>query len=87
MNMRSLKYFFSEASKSLYRNRLLTLVTIANVAICILILGAAVLMTVNANNIIDNLESDVEIVAFIDKEMSDKDTDLLREKNRENRRS
>ncbi|MDD3893725.1 MAG: permease-like cell division protein FtsX [Syntrophomonadaceae bacterium] len=80
MNMRSLKYFFSEASKSLYRNRLLTLVTIANVAICILILGAAVLMTVNANNIIDNLESDVEIVAFIDKEMSDKDTDLLREK-------
>ena len=78
--MRNIKYFFSEAFKSLYRNRVLTFATIANVAICILILGAAVLLTANASNIIENLESDVEIVAFIDKEMSDKDTAVLKKK-------
>lgn len=80
MNMRNIKYFFSESYKSLYRNRVLSLATIANVAICILILGAAVLLTVNASSIISNLESDVEIVAFIDKELSAKETDLLQSK-------
>ncbi len=80
MNMRNIKYFFSEAYKSLYRNRVLSFATIANVAICILILGAAVLLTVNASSIINNLESDVEIVAFIDKELSAKETDLLQNK-------
>lgn len=80
MNMRNIKYFFSETYKSLYRNRLLTFATIANVAICILILGAAVLLILNASNIIADLESDVEIIAFIDKEMTQKDTDVLRDK-------
>lgn len=70
MNMLTIRYFLSEAFKSLYRNRLLTFATITNVAVCILILGAAVLLTINASNIIDNLESDVEVVAFIDKELS-----------------
>lgn len=78
MNIRTIKYFISEALKSLYRNRLLTFATIANVAICILILGAAVLLTLNASNIINNLESDVEIVAYIDKELSREEIDSLK---------
>ncbi|NLB52342.1 MAG: ABC transporter permease [Syntrophomonadaceae bacterium] len=80
MSLLTIKYFLSEAFKSLYRNRLLTFATIANVAICILILGAAVLLTLNASNIIDNLESDVEIVAFIDKDLADSDEDHLKNK-------
>ena len=78
MNIRTIKYFISEALKSLYRNRLLTFATIANVAICILILGAAVLLTLNASNIINNLESDVEIIAYIDKELSRQEINSLK---------
>ncbi len=78
MNIRTIKYFITEALKSLYRNRLLTFATIANVAICILILGAAVLLTLNASNIISNLESDVEIVAYIDKELSSEEINSLK---------
>jgi cell division transport system permease protein len=80
MNMRNLKYFFSEAFKSLYRNRVLTFATIANVAICILILGAAILLILNASSIIASLESDVEIIAYIDKDISSQETKALQEK-------
>ena len=80
MNTRNLKYFFSEAFKSLYRNRVLTFATIANVAICILILGAAILLILNASSIITSLESDVEIIAYIDKDISPRETKVLQEK-------
>ncbi|HZK44565.1 MAG TPA: permease-like cell division protein FtsX [Syntrophomonadaceae bacterium] len=65
--MRNIIHFFREAFSSLRRNKLLTLATITTVSICIMILGAAVLITMNASQFMDKLESDVEIVAYIDK--------------------
>lgn len=68
--MRNIIYFFREALRSLSRNRLLTLATVSTVCICVLILGVALLITVNAGNFMKHLESDVEIVAFIDKSLT-----------------
>ena len=65
-SLKNLGYFFGETIKSLRRNRLLSIATISTVAICILILGAAVLMTINAGNFMNRLESDLEIAVFID---------------------
>lgn len=70
MKLRNLVYFLREAFKSMSRNRLLSIATVSTVAICILILGIAVLITVNAGNFISQLESDVEIVAFLDDTLS-----------------
>jgi cell division transport system permease protein len=39
-------------------------------AICILILGVAVLITINADNFMSRLEADLEIVAFVDSSLS-----------------
>ncbi len=70
MNIKNLAYFFREAYTSLSRNRLLSIATVTTMAICILILGAAVLMTINADNFMNRLESDLEIVAFLDNSLS-----------------
>ena len=66
----SVIYFFREAFKSLSRNRLLSIATISTVAISILILGFAVLLTINASALMKYLESDVEIVAFLEKDLT-----------------
>jgi cell division transport system permease protein len=63
-------YFFREAFKSMSRNRILSIATISTVAICILILGMAALMIINAGTFMQRLESDVEIVAYLDNSLS-----------------
>jgi cell division transport system permease protein len=70
MNIKNFAYFFREAYTSLSRNRLLSIATVTTMAICILILGAAVLMTINADSFMTRLESDLEIVAFLDNSLS-----------------
>lgn len=66
MRPRNAAYYIREAFQSMSRNRLLSIATVSTVAICILILGMAVLMTINAGRFIDRLESDVQIVAYLD---------------------
>ncbi|MEQ8236949.1 MAG: permease-like cell division protein FtsX [Syntrophomonadaceae bacterium] len=66
MILKNLGYFLSEALTSMYRNRLLSFATVSTMAISILFLGVAVLMTLNAGSLMDKLESDIEIVAFLD---------------------
>lgn len=51
------------------RNHLLSFATISTVAICILILGVAILATLNASHLITRLESDLEIMSYLDKDL------------------
>ncbi|NMC26581.1 MAG: ABC transporter permease [Syntrophomonadaceae bacterium] len=66
MILKNLGYFLSEALTSMYRNRLLSFATVSTMAISVLFLGVAVLMTLNAGSLMDKLEADIEIVAFLD---------------------
>lgn len=68
MRFSNIIYFIKEALKSLKRNTLLTFATISTVSICILILGIAVLITMNASQFMNKLESDVEIIAYLEKD-------------------
>jgi len=79
MIVKNLGYFGREARLSLSRNSLLSFATVSTVAICIFILGVAVLMTINATYFMDRLESDLEIVVYVDKEFSEDDTAQLEE--------
>lgn len=76
MKWATIKYFFREARISLARNRLLSLATATTVSICIFILGMAILLYMNSGELTEKLESDVEIVAFLDEDLT------LRERNR-----
>lgn len=62
-------YFCREAFKSMARNHLLSFATISTVAICILILGMAILATLNASHLITRLESDLEIMSYLNKDL------------------
>jgi len=64
--IKNMRYFFSETVKSLRRNRLLSIATLSTVTICILILGMAVLLTINAGHFMNRLESDLEMMVFVE---------------------
>lgn len=66
MKIKNIGYFIREALTSLSRNRLLSIATVSTMAISIFFLGVAVLLTVNADRFMNRLESDIEIVAFLD---------------------
>lgn len=70
MKPKNAVYFLHEALTSLSRNRLLSIATVSTMAICILFLGAAVLMTINAGNFMNRLESDIQIVAYLDNSLN-----------------
>ncbi len=70
MKIKNLGYFLKEALTSLARNQLLSIATVSTMTICILFLGVAVLMTVNAGSFMNRLESDIEIVAYLDSSIS-----------------
>jgi|LSQX01.3.fsa_nt_gb cell division transport system permease protein len=76
MPLKNAAYFFREAFKSIARNHLLSIATISTIAICILILGMSVLLTMNTSTFLANLESDVEIMAYLEQEL---DQDSIQE--------
>ena len=71
MKLTSNGYFIREAFASMTRNRFLSLATICTIAVSIFILGTAFLLVINADNYMNQLESDIEMVAFVDKELSE----------------
>lgn len=71
MIIKNLGYFLREALTSLFRNRLLSIATVSTVTICILILGISILISMNTGSVMQKLESDLEIVAYLDKSLSD----------------
>jgi len=70
MKIKNTGYFIKEAFTSLARNRLLSIATVSTMTICILFLGVAVLLTINAGNFMNRLESDIEIIAYLDTSLS-----------------
>ncbi|NLP24020.1 MAG: ABC transporter permease [Syntrophomonadaceae bacterium] len=76
-------YFAREAAKSFSRNRLLSFATVSTVTICILILGMAVLLTMNAGLFMNRLESDVQMIAFLDKSLNQRQINTARDKIKE----
>lgn len=80
MRWTTIKYFFREAKTSLGRNRLLSLATATTVSICVFILGLAILLFMNSGELIEKLESDVEIVAFLEDGLTLRERDQLEDR-------
>lgn len=70
MRLNTIKYYFREATQSIFRNSWLSVASVGVVAVSLLILGCSLLLVLNANSIAANLESSVEISVF----MKDKTT-------------
>jgi len=71
MKFRTLSYYLSEAFKSLFRNRLMTLASILTVASCIFILTFSYSVAANIDHFLANLEDSLNLVAFIENDVDD----------------
>ena len=65
MKISSLKHFFSSAFKSLIRNRTLSGASIITVTLTSFLFGILLLTMMNANGLIKNVESKIEIEIFL----------------------
>ena len=65
MRLNTIKYYFREATQSIFRNSWLSVASVGVIAVSLLILGCSLLLVLNANSIAANLESSVEISVFI----------------------
>ncbi|HHV83730.1 MULTISPECIES: permease-like cell division protein FtsX [Tepidanaerobacter] len=79
MRLRTIKYFFKESFTSLTRNRWMSLASIGAVASALIILGSFLLLSVNFNYILKDVESQVEITAYLADSTKDEDITKLRE--------
>ena len=78
MKLSSLRYYLSEASKSLMRNRLMSLASIATVASCIFVLAFSYSLAANIDYILGQVEGAVQIAAFINDDLDETGLQLLR---------
>jgi cell division transport system permease protein len=75
-----LEYAFRDAFRSMKRNKVMTFASVATVAISLLILGCAWLLVLNSQHLANVMESELEINAYIKKDLTREDALNLRRK-------
>jgi Cell division protein len=74
MRISDLKYFIATAFRSVFKNGLMSMVSIFTVVCCLLILGLFLAVGINVNYISDQVRADAEIKVIVSDQV--KDTDL-----------
>ena len=70
-------YFIREAIANIFNNGIMSFVTTFTIICCLIIMGSCCLLTINVHQIITELESENQMVAFVDEEMSDEEARAL----------
>ena len=69
--MNRLGYLIGEGFRSIFKHGFMSFATVAIIMACLLIMGSMTLVSLNIDALIDALEDQNEVVAFVDEEMSD----------------
>lgn len=70
MKISSIKHFFSSAFKSLVRNKTLSIASVVTVTLTLFLFGVLLLVMVNANGLIEDIESKIELQVFLNEDAS-----------------
>ncbi|HWR38627.1 MAG TPA: permease-like cell division protein FtsX [Patescibacteria group bacterium] len=73
MRIRTFEYFIKEAFSSLKHNALMSVASVSTVALSLLILGVFLVMVLNLNHMASALESQIQVTAYLQDGMSDRD--------------
>ena len=73
MRLSSIGYLIKEGLKNIWNNRMMSLASIVVLVSCLIITGAAMLISLNVNNLISSIGDDNQINVYLDYEMSDID--------------
>lgn len=64
MKLRSVRYLTGEGIKNLWANRLMTIASVGVLVACMVIIGLAMLLTMNINDVMSNLEKENVVMAY-----------------------
>lgn len=78
MAFREVKYYFSEAFKSIWFNFLMTLSSVITVTGCLILFGVFLLFSVNINYISEQIKDQCELQAFVDITYSESEAKALK---------
>ena len=67
MKIRTVKNFFKEAIRNIFRNRVLSLASIIAIMSALFILGVVLILAFNLEHMAGGIESKMEITIFLDK--------------------
>ncbi len=71
MKPSSFRYLLKEGLRNLWRNRIMSLTSIGVLTTCLLIVGAAFLLTVNVNSMVQYVEGQSEMCVYMLDGLSD----------------
>lgn len=66
MKISSLSYLIRQGLKNIWRNRLMSVTAIGVLTVCLIMVGAAELVSLNINQVVDFVQSENEMVIFLD---------------------
>jgi cell division transport system permease protein len=76
---RILKTNISDSFKGVFRNFSLSLASISCITITLLIVGLSMLLSVNVNNLTEEIEKDMTIVVFLDRQLDQENITIVSE--------
>lgn len=77
MKMNNIKYFIATAFRSVFKNGLMSMVSIFTVVSCLLILGLFLAVGINVNYISDQVRADAEIKVIVDENFDEANIDQI----------
>ena len=73
MTLGSMRYLIGEGARNIHANRQMTAASIGVLVACMLLIGAAVLFSLNADSVMGYIESQNDVVVFVKDSASDAD--------------
>ena len=73
MKARSVKFLTSSGLKNIWSHRLMSIASVGVLVACMLMMGIAVVLTFNIDNVVSTLEDQNVVLVFFDDEMSEED--------------
>ena len=77
MRLHNVAYLWKEGTKSVFTNKLMSFACIGVLVACLLLIGSAILFTLNVNSIANMVEEQNEVVIIMEEGLSDGDIELL----------
>lgn len=75
MRLSNFWYLVKQGFKNIYQNRMMSFSCIGVLVACMLLIGSSVLFTITVNNLVDEVDSQSEIVVYLEEGASVKQTD------------
>ena len=80
MKRNNFGYFFREGLGSIFSHGFMSFASVCVIVACLIIMGSFTLLVLNVNNMIEKWESENQVVAFVDEELSDAEARTLETK-------